>query len=406
MWRVTYSSEKQPVLRCSTDVKEVLDYDKRVWCLQVPHGLLVAQRAAVDSHGTVVQASRPVVVGNCKFWELDSDHDGFLDLNDLASYDDYALTARIVERVMGGHGRPLLSTSPGRMNYLDFVVFLIAEIDKSQRVSVDFWFNALDLDSDGIVTGYEMEFFFDEQKQRIQALSQEQITFVDILCQLVDMIKGGQGAGRDLLPPSSLPLLPHSFSSSTTTSLLALSSAQHLAAVPAARFTKAELRASPLSSAFFNTLFNLNKFILSEQRDPLRIKQIHDTPQLSDWDRYAISGYYRLAEVDADDAPDIADSDDAAAAGNVVGEEVADDAVEDDADREWLQRRARGGAAAAAGERGGRGRARGPDDGDAFERQDVGEDGDEDEDDDDVMDVDDGHSDAHMTDSTHDDVKG
>jgi hypothetical protein len=34
----------------------------------------------------------------------------------------------------------------------------------------------------------------------------------------------------------------------------------------------------------------LNKFVQSEQRDPIRIKQIHDTPQLSDWDRYAISG--------------------------------------------------------------------------------------------------------------------
>jgi hypothetical protein len=43
-------------------------------------------------------------------------------------------------------------------------------------------------------------------------------------------------------------------------------------------------------SCFLQTLFNLNKFVQSEQRDPIRIKQIHDTPQLSDWDRYAISG--------------------------------------------------------------------------------------------------------------------
>lgn len=42
----------------------------------------------------------------------------------------------------------------------------------------------------------------------------------------------------------------------------------------------------------------IDKFILSEQRDPIRIKQIHDTPQLTDWDRYAIAGYYRLAECD------------------------------------------------------------------------------------------------------------
>jgi hypothetical protein len=63
-------------------------------------------------------------------------------------------------------------------------------------------------------------------------------------------------------------------------------------------FTRKSLKQSAMSSQFFNTLFNLSKFIQSEQRDPFRIKQIHDTPQLSDWDRYAIAGYYRLAEVE------------------------------------------------------------------------------------------------------------
>jgi hypothetical protein len=56
-------------------------------------------------------------------------------------------------------------------------------------------------------------------------------------------------------------------------------------------FYKKDLRESKMAAQFFATLFNLNKFVLSEQRDPIRIKQIHDTPQLSDWDRYAISGY-------------------------------------------------------------------------------------------------------------------
>lgn len=35
----------------------------------------------------------------CKFWELDSDHDFSLDKNDLARYNNCALTYQIVERI-------------------------------------------------------------------------------------------------------------------------------------------------------------------------------------------------------------------------------------------------------------------------------------------------------------------
>ena len=54
-----------PVLHRASDVKRVADYDGRVWCVQVPHGLLVAQRAVVDAAGCVTSATRPVIVGNC-----------------------------------------------------------------------------------------------------------------------------------------------------------------------------------------------------------------------------------------------------------------------------------------------------------------------------------------------------
>ena len=77
----------------------------------------------------------------CKFWELDSDHDGFIDQSDLATYDDYSLTSKMIERVIGGHGRQLLSPQPGKMNYLDFIVFLVSEVDKSNRISIAYWYD-------------------------------------------------------------------------------------------------------------------------------------------------------------------------------------------------------------------------------------------------------------------------
>lgn len=51
-----------------------------------------------------------------------------------------------------------------------------------------------------------------------------------------------------------------------------------------------------MAPMFFNTLFNLSQFVLAESRDPIRIHHVHATPQLTPWDRYAIAGYYHLAE--------------------------------------------------------------------------------------------------------------
>ncbi|KAJ2874336.1 threonyl-tRNA synthetase, partial [Coemansia aciculifera] len=55
----------KPMLYSKTEVKAVTTYTGRVWCVRVPTGLIVAQRAKVDENGVVVKASRPVIVGNC-----------------------------------------------------------------------------------------------------------------------------------------------------------------------------------------------------------------------------------------------------------------------------------------------------------------------------------------------------
>lgn len=47
---------------------------------------------------------------------------------------------------------------------------------------------------------------------------------------------------------------------------------------------------------FFNCLLNLNKFIAYEQRDPFTMKHEQtENPDFSDWDRFAIAEYVRLA---------------------------------------------------------------------------------------------------------------
>ena len=73
LWRVCYADGRadgmesnllQPSLERQRDI-HTEEYYGRVWCVSVPTGLIVAQRAEVDSGGLVSTTSRPVLVGNC-----------------------------------------------------------------------------------------------------------------------------------------------------------------------------------------------------------------------------------------------------------------------------------------------------------------------------------------------------
>lgn len=115
--------------------------------------------------------------------------------------------------------------------------------------SVEYWFKVIDLDSNGIIAGREMQDFYDEQKQRMEYLNQEPILFEDFVCQMVDLLR----------PENDI------------------------------HFTLKHFK-SQLSSCgvFFNYLTNLNKLVAYENRDPFAVKQeITDHPEFSDWDRFA-----------------------------------------------------------------------------------------------------------------------
>ncbi|CAN0890229.1 Probable serine/threonine protein phosphatase 2A regulatory subunit B''gamma [Linum grandiflorum] len=124
----------------------------------------------------------------CKFWELDTDHDFFIDRENLNRYGNHALTYRIVDRVFSQVARKFRSKVEGKMGYEDFVYFILSEEDKSSEPGVEFWFNCIDLDGNGVLTSNEMQFFYEEQLHRMECMAQEPVTFEDILCQIIDMI--------------------------------------------------------------------------------------------------------------------------------------------------------------------------------------------------------------------------
>ncbi|KAL9247993.1 hypothetical protein vseg_021360 [Gypsophila vaccaria] len=199
----------------------------------------------------------------CKFWELDTDHDFLIDKENLIRYGNHALTYRIVDRIFSQVPRKFTGTVEGKMGYEDFVYFILAEEDKSSEPSLEYWFKCIDLDGNGVITRNEMQFFYEEQLHRMECMAQEPVLFEDILCQIIDMIKP----------------VNDSF------------------------VTLRDLKGGKLSGSVFNILFNLNKFMAFETRDPFLIRQERENPTLTEWDRFAHREYIRLSmEEDVEDA--------------------------------------------------------------------------------------------------------
>jgi len=200
----------------------------------------------------------------CRFWELDTNHDLQINREDLMRYGGHSLTFRIVDRIFGGHARPLDGAErPGMMSYTDFIWFCLSEEDKTSETAIDYWFRCVDLDGDGLITMFDMEFFYQEQLHRMECFGHEPVAIRDILCQLLDMVK------PNVVPPI---------------------------------IRRRDLKKCRLSGNFFNILFNLNKFFALETRDPLLIRQEQATPELTDWDRFAAIEYLRLsAEEEGDE---------------------------------------------------------------------------------------------------------
>jgi len=189
----------------------------------------------------------------CKFWELDTDHDFLLSRDDLLRYANHSLTYRIVDRIFQGAPRKLSTEDPDKMGYEDFIWFLLAEEDKTSDTALEYWFRCCDVDGDGFLNAQDMLHFYQEQLHRMECLSQEIVSFADVLTQLTDLADPAiEGA-----------------------------------------FTLKDLKQCQMAGNYFNTLFNLNKYLAFEQRDPFINKQ-EQVDELTEWEKFARAEYMRL----------------------------------------------------------------------------------------------------------------
>lgn len=200
----------------------------------------------------------------CKFWELDRDHDLFIDATDLARHNDHALSSRMIERIFSGcvtRSKSRSTLNAAKMSYTDFVWFILAEEDKNTQTAIEYWFRCMDLDGDGVLSMYELEYFYEEQQHRMEQLGIETLPFEDCLCQMLDMIKPVK---RDSI-------------------------------------TLSDLKRCKMTPIFYDTFFNLEKYMEHEQKDPFAQKENDD---MSDWDRFAAQEYELLvAEESSDRGP-------------------------------------------------------------------------------------------------------
>ncbi|XP_052519110.1 serine/threonine-protein phosphatase 2A regulatory subunit B'' subunit beta isoform X2 [Budorcas taxicolor] len=198
----------------------------------------------------------------CKFWELDTDHDLLIDAQDLARHNDHAISTKMIDRIFSGavtRGRKV--QKEGKISYADFVWFLISEEDKKTPTSIEYWFRCMDLDGDGALSMFELEYFYEEQCRRLDSMAIEALPFEDCLCQMLDLVKP-QTEGR---------------------------------------ITLQDLKRCKLANVFFDTFFNIEKYLDHEQKEQASLLRESESegPELSDWERFAAEEYDILVAEEA-----------------------------------------------------------------------------------------------------------
>uniref|UniRef100_A0A1I8JGE2 Vacuolar protein sorting-associated protein 28 homolog n=1 Tax=Macrostomum lignano TaxID=282301 RepID=A0A1I8JGE2_9PLAT len=239
----------------------------RITCQELRRSKLLATIASLELKDDINEVTdffsyEHFYVIYCKFWDIDTDHDLFISKEDLRRHNNYD---RIIDRIFSGavsRNKSLLTES--RMSYPDFVWFLLAEEDKRHPRSIEYWFRCMDLDGDGVISLYEMEYFYTEQMRRMEeARIEEYQGLQDCVCTMLDMVKPAQ--------PNRIAL--------------------------------GDLKRCKLAGVFFDTMFNLHKFLDYEQRDPFaNLRDIQECAGMSDWEKYAAEMYEILVAEESNGA--------------------------------------------------------------------------------------------------------
>ncbi|CAF3365311.1 unnamed protein product [Rotaria sp. Silwood1] len=194
----------------------------------------------------------------CKFWELDSDHDLLISRDDLAKHNNGAISNKMIDRIFSGAISNSQNMREGKMSYYEFVWFLISEEDKRSPTSIEYWFRCMDLDGDGVLSMFELDYFYQEQVHKMEIYGIEYMPFEDCICQMLDLVKPEEEN----------------------------------------KIRLKDLKRCKLTNVFFDTFFNLEKYLDNEQKDPFSNVKDPDSPDVSDWVKFAEAEYDNLTHED------------------------------------------------------------------------------------------------------------
>jgi serine/threonine-protein phosphatase 2A regulatory subunit B'' len=121
----------------------------------------------------------------------------------------------------------------------------------------------MDIDGDGYLSMYELEYFYEEQVRRMEAIGIEALPFNDCLCQMLDMVR---------------PQFPD-------------------------KVSLADLKKCRMTPVFFDTFFNLDKYLDHEQKDPFATNKSEDEMPMSDWEKFAAEEYELLVAEESTSQP-------------------------------------------------------------------------------------------------------
>ncbi|KAH0795656.1 serine/threonine-protein phosphatase 2A regulatory subunit B'' subunit beta isoform X1 [Histomonas meleagridis] len=201
-------------------------------------------------------------VAFCKFWDLDADSDSYISKSDLMKFNDSSISPIIIERFVDAKFFPLTANpKKGYVDFTSFVYFLMSTEDKSNLTSINFWYKICDLDDDGLLSIKEVEQLYSVQYERMRITGNETIPFSDILRQLIDVVNAGV---------------------KENTSYVAVH----------------DLEKSKMADVFFNTLFDLQKFLVREYQFPVINSNDEVTKNLTPWELYVLIEYDQLVNDD------------------------------------------------------------------------------------------------------------
>ncbi len=108
-----------------------------------------------------------------------------IDEPSLQTFDCFGLSTRVLSRVISGCGLGRNPLNPGFMSYREFIPFIISSESKSTNPSIEYWFRCLDTDGDGVISLYELYWFWEEQYDRMTiSRMSDPWKFDDFVCNL------------------------------------------------------------------------------------------------------------------------------------------------------------------------------------------------------------------------------